>query len=146
MSGQAVGISGNVLVLVGDAQSARIVRPGLGSNIDVVWEGFARTPKVSALNQAPDFSRNSEGATRTARGDERSHFAHKVAGQIRSFVDGHLGPRLLVITPESFAQALRAELGAVWPSRKGDVIYRDETKIDDEALHHVIKTTLEARP
>ncbi len=138
--------SGNVLVLVGDAERARVVRPSAGDTLDVVWEAYAATPDVRSLAQAPDITRNSPDATGAAGAETNAQFAHDVSEHVRTLASERPGLRLMVIAPPSFANALKAELGDSWPSRFGDVIDRDETRLDDEALRSVIKATLDAHP
>lgn len=138
--------NGNVLVLVGDAQRARVVQPTVGDTLDVVWEAYAATPDVRSLDQAPDIDRDSNDATPTVRAETNAQFAHDVSEHVRVLACERPGLRLVVIAPPSFAKALKAELGTSWPTRSGDVIARDETKLDDATLQSVIKTTLEAHP
>lgn len=138
--------SGNVLVLVGDAERARVVKPGTGDTLDVVWEAFAATPDVRSLDQAPAITRNSTDATPTVRAESNAQFAHDVSEHVRELAGERPGMRLVVIAPPSFATALKAELGNAWPTRSGDVVTRDETKLDDEALRSFIKATLDAHP
>jgi Protein required for attachment to host cells len=142
----ASGDTDNVLVLVGDAQQARVVRRADADNVDVLWEGYAPTRDVRGLNQAPDINRNSDDATGLVDGNTNTHFAHEASRQLRLVADARPAQRLVVIAPRSFADALEAELGNAWPSHVGDVVYRDETKLDDQALRHLIDATVGARP
>jgi hypothetical protein len=134
-----------VFVLVGDAQRARLVRPGRVETLELVWEVYAATPDVRALDQAPDMNRNSPDATPAPGAETNAQFAHDVSDRVRILADAQPGMRLVVIAPSSFANALKADLGDVWPSRVGDVIHRDETKLDDEVLRAVITTRLNAQ-
>jgi len=136
----------HVLVLVGDSQRARVVRPGAADTLDVLWEAYATTPDVRPLDQAPDITRNSKDADAPRRAENNAQFAHDVSDGVRVLTNERPGLRLVVIAPPSFADALKADLGPAWPSRSCDVIHRDETKLDDAALRFFIKTTLDAHP
>ena len=100
---------------------------------------------MRSLDQAPDITRNSSDATSPVRAESTAEFARDVAARVLGFTASTPDSRLMVIAPSSFANALRAELGAAWPSARGDVIERDETRLDDAALRNVIETTLKAR-
>jgi hypothetical protein len=149
--GDATGRAGEVLVLVGDAQHARLVRasPG-GGALEIVWETFAPTRDMHALGQTPDVSRKSGDSPHSTRAvrqvDWAAEFARDVAEQVGGILHERAGQRLVVIAPRSFADALEAALGGAWPSRRGDVVYRDEIRLDDEALRRVIDATLGRKP
>jgi len=146
MSGVASSRAGDVLVLIGDAQRVRVLRPAPGDALDVVWEVYAATRDVHALGQAPDMSRNSKDSPPKpgvdALLDDEAEFVRTVAQHARDLLQGRAGQRLVVIAPRSFADALEAPLGNAWPSRRGDVIYRDETKLEGEALRRVVDSTV----
>lgn len=132
----------HVFALVGDAQQARVVRSSGVDGLELIWETYAATHDIRALDQAPDMNRNSPDARLTRGAEGNAQFAHDVSDRVRILADAHPGMRLVVIAPSSFAKALEADLGDVWPSRPGDVIYRDETKLDDEVLRSVIRARL----
>jgi hypothetical protein len=129
-----------VLVLVGDAQRARVMRPKGGDTLDLLWEAYATTPDVRSLGQAPDMNRNSPDATPSSRSpiESNAQFAREVSSQVRILASAYPGMRLVVIAPSSFANELKANLGSIWPSRLTDVVHRDETRLDDEVLRSVI--------
>jgi len=132
----------HVLVLVGDAQRARVMRPTGADTLELVWEAYATTTDVRSLGQVPDMNRNSPDATPSSLAESNAHFAREVSNQVRSLVSAYPGMRLIVITPSSFANELKANLGKIWPSRPGDVVHRDETRLDDDILRSVIMARL----
>ncbi len=131
-----------VLVLVGDAQRARVMRPKGADTLDLLWEAYATTPDVRSLGQAPDMNRNSPDATPSSPIESNAHFAREVSNQVRILASAYPGMRLVVIAPSSFANELKANLGSIWPSRLADVVHRDETRLDDEVLRSVIAARL----
>lgn len=133
---------GNILVLVGDAQRARMLRPGADDALDVVWEAYAATPDVRSIDQAPDITRNSQDATPRVPAENVTQFAHEVADLVRRDTGERPDRRLIVIAPQRFALALKIELGQSWPSRTGDVIHRDETRLDERGVTSVIRAKL----
>jgi hypothetical protein len=136
----------DVLVVFADAQRARIVRPGRGEALDVVWEGYAATPDVRGLNQAPDMNPNSQDAAPRAHGDGGAQLVRDISDEVRAVLNGRPGQRLIVVAPRAFADALEAEAGNAWSLRKGDIVYRDETELDDKGVSHVIKEHMNAHP
>jgi hypothetical protein len=136
----------DILVIAGDDQRARLVRLGAGAAFDVVWEGYAASGDVHALGQSPDIARRSADATPTFPGESRVQFAGVVADQVHRLVDERPSLRLIVIAPPSFASALRASLGSLWPSLPGEVIRRDETRLDDARLGAFVRAMLAAQP
>lgn len=141
------GRAGDVLVLIGDAQRARLMRPARGDALNLVWAEYAATRDVHDLGQAPDMSRNSEDFPHPVRADDRNEddeaqFARAVAQHVRDILQERAGQRLVVIAPRSFAAALEAPLGDAWPSRRGDVVYRDETQLEGEALRRVVDASV----
>ena len=136
----------DIIVIAGDDQRARLVRLGPGAAFDVVWEGYAASGDVHALGQSPDIARRSPDATPAFPGESGAQFAGDVAGQVRRLVDERPGRRLIVIAPPSFASALHTSLGGLWPSLPGEVILRDECRLDDAQLDAFVEATLAAHP
>jgi hypothetical protein len=134
----------DVFFLVGDANRARVVRPGAGDSLEVLWEAFSATPDVRSLGQAPDIDRKSNDATPPARPETSAQFAHEVSDRVRLLAGQRPGLRLVVVAPPTFARELEADLGSAWPTRAGDVIARDETRLDDTALRTLIQVRLHA--
>jgi hypothetical protein len=118
----------DILVIIGDDQRARFVRPGAGCPFEIVWEGYAASATPAHL---------SEG---------RRQFANDVAEHVGRFVRERPSLRLIVIAPPSFASALRASLGDMWPSLPGEVVRRDETGLEDARLLAFVETMLRAHP
>lgn len=134
----------DVFFLVGDAKRARVVKPGVGETLEVVWEAFSTTPDVRSLLQSPDIDRKSNDATAPVPAETSAKFAHEVSDRVRLLAGQRPGLRLVVVAPPAFARELEADLGSAWPTRAGDVIARDETRLDDVALRTLIRVRLDA--
>ena len=131
------------LVLVADAQSARLLLREANGSLQERWTLYAADDRVRGLNQSPDTREVvTTPATVESVKFETKAFVAQIAERLREIPSLLTGAALVIIAPHVFGDELREGLGARLWKHVHHEVPRDESVLSDAALQRLVEQTV----